>query len=89
MKEIGVQILDFSELARAPDEEVIRRMVFTCQTAKLKLVPKSVQPNRFRVSRKSDRLTIRLLTADGDRETEVGRFHFLPPTDFSQRPVQL
>ena len=90
LKIITVVMLDFDSLASSGDEVVVGRVSFLLQSSKRRLFPKSVQFDSAQVERAPARLTIRLLhTSKGPAPVTVGIVAFIPPTDFSQRPVMI
>lgn len=75
MKSVTAVITDFDQLARAPDEAIIRRFVFYCRSSKKPLVPKTIAAYGRKVIRQPELLTIALFNSSGK---QIGTFSFAP-----------
>ena len=76
---------DFSELFRASDAALLQRFKLT-RTVKPGIVPRDFHPNACRISRELDAITLHFLRRESseDAGTEIFRFSFQPPRDFSK-----
>ncbi|MDO8543769.1 MAG: hypothetical protein Q7S40_25285 [Opitutaceae bacterium] len=79
MKSVTAVITDFDQLARASDDEIIRRFVYYCHNSKKQLVPKNVASYGSKVQRQPELLTIGLFNA---AEKQVATFSFAPVPPF-------
>jgi hypothetical protein len=77
--QVNAEIIDFAELAQAPDPAVIERFRLLVRLSKRALFDNKMQFNAFQVVREPKRLTVRLLDGPtGNPSMLVGQCCFVP-----------
>lgn len=78
MKLITVTLVDFDDLAKRSDEEILSRFVFAYRSSKKRILPKSVVGMSKRVRREGGLLSVDLVDSEGKTVAEL-RFAPIPP----------
>src|SRR5216117_3839016 len=63
---ISITCLNFEEIARMSDRQVIAHLTQTCHLSRTRIIPKKVQYEAARVSRAEESITIHLLLEGRD-----------------------